>query len=73
LLAQRGVVGVERRDHGGCGIDLLLQLVAAAAGFRGRWRIRHHTQAHPNSPQPGAVTILPGSLRPPGVARCGLE
>ena len=77
LLAQRGVVGVWRRDHGGCGIDLLLQPVAAAAGFRGPWRIRHGPlrmhQARPSSPQPGAVTILPGSVRPPGVARCGLE
>jgi hypothetical protein len=78
LLAQRDVVGLERRDHGGCGIDLLLQLVAAAVGFRSRWRFRHrplrmHRQAAPSSPQPGAVTIPAGSLRPPGVARYGLE
>jgi len=46
-------------------------------GIRGRWRIRHRPlrmhQARPSSPQPGAVTISPGSLRPPGVARYGLE
>jgi len=65
------------RDHGGCGIDLLLQLVAAAVGFRGRRRIRHRPlRMHPgppSSPQLGAATIPPGSLRPPGVARYGLE
>jgi hypothetical protein len=51
---------------------LLLQLVAAAAGFRNRRRIRHRPlHMHPGPPQPGAVTIPPGSLRPPGVARYG--
>jgi hypothetical protein len=77
LIAQRGVVGAERRDHGGCGIDLLLQRVAAAAGFRGRRRIRYRPLRNHLAPPQLAIAwrrgIPPGSLRPPGVARHGLE